>query len=194
MDYNRKQKLFYLLVGALILALIIFGVWWWLSGRPNTNITNQPIGNPAGDQNSPGNQVAPGGSTVSSAPIGQRNALSLARLFTERFGTFSSQGQFEGIRELEQVSTPTMSEWLTNQYIPQLRSKYPADKYVGQTTNILSAQLTNQSDSQAEARIRTQQLLTVGSAAPTVTSPILILKLTKSGEVWLVDNARWEQQ
>ena len=194
MDNNQKKKLFYIAIIILLIVLILFGIWWYLSGKavPSAN-TEKPVVN-NNQQTLPNNQVPPNPNPVVLPPANdnERGALSVARLFAERFGTFTSQSNFEGIRELTQKSTETMSSWLLNNYIPELRNKYPADKYAGQTTNILSAQIISINENQAEASVRTQQSLKIGTDAPVVKSPTLRLKLIKEGETWLVDNARWE--
>src|SRR3989338_240023 len=191
-DYDRRKKLYYIAIAILVFLLLLFAIWWWLYGRqPNQPPAPVNQNNPAHTLPRPTQNIPGQGALILDA--GQQNAVRLARFFTERFGTFTSQSQFESIRELSSVSTSSFSEWMIGSYVAELRRQYPSDSYIGQTTTVLSTELAASTDNAATVNVRTQQRLSKGAEAPVTTSPTLVVKLVKSGEGWLVDSATWQR-
>ncbi len=189
MDRERRNRI--LLIGGIILLvlIIIFLIWWfWPRGSKPTVAPSENINRTT---------QLPGGNSVNAPVIAspvleeQKDAVRLARLFAERFGTFTSQGQFEGVLTLVPVSTPSLQGWLIGHYIPDLRTKYPATSYVGQTTQVLGVASQTIDAKNATVVLHTQVSITQTGKAAVVTNPDMKLVLINGDTGWLVDNVTW---
>lgn len=195
MNLDRRKLVILGVLLAIAAALII---WWSVSLRPaspsdSSGLTPGPGGNNIG--NSGGQTTTPTPIPVTTAPVpeSQSTAIRLSRLFVERFGTFTSQGNFEDIADLALVASSSMRQWMQTTYVPDLRKKYPSTVYVGQTTQVLGTTVEKSSDTSATILVRTQQKLTEGSNTPIISNRNARLTLIKEGDAWIVDSLVWLQ-
>lgn len=186
MDFDRRRLIIaFVLIGLLVVAGWLGGRWYW--GRPSAlPPVSTPTASPAPAPAAPRPAVGPAAPKTEA----ERSALRLARLFAERFATFSSQSRYEGITELAEVTTDRFRQWLTSSYIPSLQAEHPATAYSGQTTRVLSIELKEATPTTATAVAQVQQEFTA-AAGSTVRYTTLTVGLTKKGAGWLVDSARF---
>lgn len=114
--------------------------------------------------------------------------------FVERFGTYSSQGQYENLENLLPFMTEEMKVWA--QSVVKKATSEPANKqYVGVTTKALAYTILSLREAQGtgEVKVSTQRVEMVG--LPTnkkVYTQDILVKLKKEEGVWLVDGAYWQ--
>lgn len=138
---------------------------------------------------------------IDSAPVAtleisepqQFSAAVVARLFTERFGTFSNQDDFAGIELVRPYITPSFSRWFDTGYKDQLAEKYSSTDYAGETVKVLDVIMESETNNSAVAAVRTQRTIRTQDGDKT-SYQTLRLDMQKSEGVWLIDGAYWQNR
>lgn len=187
------------LVVLVVLGLGFAGFLWFFSRNkvPQVNI-NQPVVNQPIVNTSNNNQPIINVNTnlpppaTDSKSIAEARAKRFAMFFAEKFGTFSSQGNFENLTELYDSMTSKMRSWAQAQVKSQWRLE---DPYSGVTTRALNAQITSGkiTDNQIEITVNTQKENRTSETSSSTSYEALRLVLVKSGDGWLVDAAFWQK-
>ncbi len=112
-----------------------------------------------------------------------------AKLFTERFGSYSPAANFANFDELKGIVTPAVAAWL-EQYKKQLLAKQAAE-FLGVTTVAVSQKIISSTDQQASVMVSTQQEESLSSGT-NISYRDMLLKLVWQENRWLVDGAYWQ--
>lgn len=120
------------------------------------------------------------------------NIESLSLSFAERYGSYSSQSNFENITELKLVMTENMKKW-ADQYVAEQRKKMPdSSEYYGITTKAISTDIVDKTETNAKVLINTQRIESFADGSTIVGyQEIEITLLNQNGE-WKVDAAVWK--
>ncbi|MBI4117595.1 MAG: hypothetical protein HY453_00735 [Parcubacteria group bacterium] len=116
----------------------------------------------------------------------------IARIFAEKYGSYSNQTEFSGFSDLKTLSTPKMQEWLTT-YQSTIRDTYAAgtEVYQGISAKVISLE----SALDAEKAVVTAKVQTLESKAGEVVLAAklkdLKIELQKLDGHWLVSGAFW---
>ncbi|OGL74003.1 hypothetical protein A3D72_03900 [Candidatus Uhrbacteria bacterium RIFCSPHIGHO2_02_FULL_57_19] len=205
---SRGAKIILLVfVAVLIIATILLLAFRLPRGAaPEAAVNRAPVGGlpqaPAVGRTAPAaanvNGAVSAPSPAVQASEAERTRAEILRLstqFAERFGSYSSQGNFENITDLEPLQTDSMKAW-ADQYIVRARaSRGENPEYIGVTTRAVSPRITDFSESAGTATVRvsTQREEVSGtSAARRVYYQDIVLDLRRVGGVWLVDAAAWQ--
>lgn len=197
---SRKQKILIVVVGILILLALFYWLFLRESFMPQSGTTKTNV-----------NVVAlppvtlPNSTTVSaSVPEASeeeklRSSISrLAAAFAERYGSYSNQGNFENLLDLESLMTGKM--WAeTENFIKQNKTTIGGNSvYFGVTTKALSVNIgsIDEGAGTAEITVGTQRRESSGSMADNSVIKYEDLELTflKVNGEWKVDAATWVQQ
>lgn len=197
---SRKQKILIVVVG----ILIILALFYWLflresftpqspEAKTNVNVVALPP------------VIPPNSATVSasvpeaSAEEKLRSSISrLAAAFAERYGSYSNQGNFENLFDLESLMTQKM--WAETENFIEQNKATPGDDsvYFGVTTKGISVNIAELDDGAGTAKITvgTQRREASGSMADNSAIKYEDLKLVfqKVNGEWKVDEAKWVQQ
>lgn len=196
---SRKQKILIVVVG----VLVILGLFYWLFLResftpqsPTTKTNVNVVALPP--------VTLPNSTTVSatvpeaSAEEKLRSSISrLAAAFAERYGSYSNQGNFDNLLDLESLMTEKM--WAeTENFIEQSKaSAGDSSVYFGITTKAISVNITSIDEGAGTAKITvgTQRRESSGSMADSSTIKYEDLELffLKVNDEWMVDAAKWVQ-
>lgn len=202
---TRTQKTLVVLIAVLLVAFVAM----LLLLRPSAVMPEQPAAN----QNQPVNQPSGGLPTgtgngfdteVSNAnaapaepaapPSASANLQRVGAAFAERYGSFSSTGNFENLTDLAPFMTQSFAA-STAGYVEGQRSRPRSGEYSGTTTRALSVTVDaiDESAGSAEVTVNTQRR----SQGATIASEQVYyqkLKLTfsRAGDSWLVAAATWE--
>lgn len=133
--------------------------------------------------------VIPSGTTVKPATTEEtmKNAAKqLAKIFVERYGSYSSDASGANIRAVEPLVTKDLWAVLSQ----RLNVKYNGD-FIGVTTKVISTNVTDYSASGATVELNSQRTTTKGTAVVESTQAATV-KLVKSGDSWLVDDIKWK--
>ena len=191
LNIDRRKLIIIIVIVAIALLVVIVGGWlFWRQGA-----------NPAG----PDNTTAP---PVNSLPVNKpvplpvltpeeerhESVVRLARLFAERFGTFSNQSRYEGIGDILPITTDSFRRWINETYLPELKQQGAGETYAGQTTKVMSVIVDNISDNDSQVSVSVQRATTDESGVVKTEYPTLKLTLVKENDVWLIDGAIWDNQ
>ena len=192
---SKRKKIIIAVIAVIILIIIAVLIWWWLQNRvlpatvapaANANVGLQiPANLPNRAAVLPSEPAGP----VKQADV-EADMKSLAMTFSERFGSYSNDGNYVNLDTLRKLSTDKL-----NLQLNILKAKQTAAAtYYGVTTKALSAQITSYDAGmgRAEVTVYAQRREAQGTTAnPTVYYQNLNLQLAKAGDVWLVDFAEW---
>lgn len=121
------------------------------------------------------------------------SAATVAGVFVERFGSYSSESDLANIEDVLPLATDNYAQEL-EALIEKIRVQGRSDSYYGVTTRVLSKkQLSMDLDAgTAVYEVLTQREESQGSAQDSVVSYQSIrIELKQKGEVWLIDSATW---
>ncbi|MFA5954837.1 MAG: hypothetical protein WC817_04880 [Patescibacteria group bacterium] len=173
-------------VTLIILVLVGGGLWYvgWFSGKSLFS-SFQTAQNKNNSGSSANNNTMPTPVTPVVVTT-ETNVLRLARLFAERFGSFSTDEKFAGIEEIKPLMTDTFASWVENTYIPELKSRYPKG-FGAETTRVLHSTVVQQNDAAATVRVAVQRTVTSDSSGSLVKNTTLRVDMVKRGDGWLVN-------
>lgn len=195
-----RQRLFIIvgLVVGILVAILLF-----LNYRRNTN------GLPAADtllSTQSGETSDPGGDVVVDKVKNDNKEVpvvpysddvyvrQLAKIFVERFSSFSTQGDNGQITDTMSLATPDMQTWMKTQM------KDNSKDYEGIVTTVLATKVLEKTVRDASVAVEAQQTLEKKSADVTssVTREQRIRKgkvtLVQIGNTWLVDGLYWNKE
>lgn len=188
-----RKRLFIIigLISGLVIAFLLG--YYLLFNKP----TNEPTGintDVIGGQNidnQTGNQGTGPGSTVPTVvenkPVDMSiYAKQVARIFVERFATYSNQNNNQNIDDVLSMSTPVMVRWLESQ-----RGNFEPE-YQGITTSVVASQIISIDDTMAVVEVNTQQqVMTVsGMELKQKTGKV---ELIKEDSDWKVNGFYWDK-
>ncbi len=184
---SRKKKILWLAIIILVIIGILVLVWSLLKGE-------QPVG-PEGDlttDNQPKFEVE-------SLPFKEPAVIkpeqsteftieNLARNFTDRYGSWSTDNQGQNLQELFNISTNSMRD-----YLQSIDLQYNTGFY-GATTKTLSADITDLDEAAGEAivLVQAQRIETKSDLSQNTYYQKAELELVKSGDRWLVNSIYWQ--
>ncbi len=113
-----------------------------------------------------------------------------AKLFAERYGSFSTEAQYQNLKDL----MPVMTDAFAAQTAASIKNMPPATAYYGVTTRVVAVKTDalDEAGGSASMTIGTQRQETKGTDAPTVKYQNLALTFKKVGTEWKVSSAVWQ--
>ncbi|HLD27382.1 MAG TPA: hypothetical protein VJB39_00845 [Patescibacteria group bacterium] len=131
--------------------------------------------------------------TTSPAPAptpAAQSAMATARIFAERYGSYSSDSNFVNLDELEPLASAQLMAELE-------RLKAAADfsqGFYGVSSKALKVEATilDEAVGAAEIKVNLQREETRQNSQPFVYYQDIILSLIRSGDAWLVNRAEWQ--
>lgn len=195
---DRRYKIILIAAGIIVLIGILA-----LLLRPRNGVqdlssnTNQAGGvTPTGELSRSGSAVNGGSETPDTtpppAPPADVAVRQIAMTFAERYGTFSSEGNFVNVTDLYPIVTQRYQQEL-ERFVARERAK-PVAAFGATTTTAIAttAELTpTDAPTHAKVRVSTQRTTEGGGTSKTYTQ-VLVMELEKSSAGWLVDQASWE--
>ncbi len=185
---SRRSKV---LIGITVLAIIIATVVAYLLWKdrvvpvPNGTIAQNQT--PTAVEAVPGDQVP--ATTQITTPFATAEAT--ARSFVERWGSFSTESDFQNVRDLYSVMTSTMKTWADSYVRDQRKIQVPGD-FFGVSTRVMKTEVTKDTGDAAKVLVTAQRVETKGSMAPRSYYQTMEVSLVKNGSGYLVDGAWWK--
>ena len=192
-DNNRT---IYITAAVVIVVILIALVIWYQFFRDDAAVVNLNTTTTTNDATiAVVNATVNATPTVSDAdPEAASEALQLerlAKLFTERFGSYSTDAQYQNILDLRPYMTNKMQVWAEDYVNVQLArgDKATLNRIV---TIVASTQEQSIADTQASMRLTTQRVES-GVTEESYYQEIE-LDFIKVDEGWLVDSATWQEK
>lgn len=114
----------------------------------------------------------------------EQNAVKqIAKIFVERYNTFSTDNNFQNIREVQEIVTPTLWKKLS----ARLGSTTPAPLYMVVTTASVSTSITDWQNMSAQVTVQTRKN-TQKNGVITAVNETFTVTMAKLGNNWLVDS------
>lgn len=190
---DLRQRIFIIigLSAGLILALVLLIVSGRDKAAPGGEVVT--VTSPAGDGLPSGAVREPAAAAVESgagAPAVASDpdeiyTAQLARIFVERFGSYSNQNDNQHIADALTMASERMAAWLETQKIAS------GAEYAGVMTKVVASSITQREADRAEVAIDVQQV-SEGAGASPVAYKSGRVELVKVGKEWKVDGLYWE--
>ncbi len=191
---TRQQKILLAAVGTVVVLALAVGAWWWMKERT-----------PAPEPVTPGPVTAPSPTTVVTVPtpappqpataeeIARSQLTTSGKQFAERYGSFSSDGDYQNLTDLFPLMTVGMQRTAEATIAAGQRQPAP-DEFTGVTTIAASTKVTSLdlATGRATVEVRAQRQSTIGTQK-TNSYETLTLSFVRSGTVWKVDAATWKK-
>jgi hypothetical protein len=180
-----------ILIASVAITVVVALLLWWFLIRPGEG--------PAQPGGTTPTTTTPGGELPQLTPIApstpqpaQTGAMVAARVWAERFASWSNEDGFTNFDPLADLSTLPVQTFLVS-YRADLARRYPlAGGYHGQTARALGPKLVDFSEAAGTAHVQVaMQLAESTSSAPMISNRTIDLKLTQSAGAWLVDFVKW---
>lgn len=115
-----------------------------------------------------------------------QNIEQFAKIFVERYGTYSSDNNFQNIKEVQDMVTPAL--WALIKPTDVKRS----GGFVGVTTQAITSELVKKSTTEVTVKVRTMRIEEKNSKVSNLQQSGVVT-LIKNGSGWLVDKIVWEK-
>lgn len=193
---NRRRLIIIVAVAVLVIIGIIIAIWLYSrtpetssSANTNTVVPNTTNTNTVTNTNS---TVDPVTNPVANTTIdrSERQAItSVSTSFTERFGSYSSDTNFENIERSRYLMTEAMSK----QGDKIIQDGQSQDGFSSVDSVVAGVTITDYADGAtgATVEVSVRQTQRVGEGSISYNNTQARLTLKKEGTRWLVDSFRW---
>jgi hypothetical protein len=181
---EKKQKIEIGLAVLIILALICVLVWIIYPREIQEDVIVDENGNIVVENDT---DYTP---TVDYS-IYPESAVTIARVFAERFGSFSNQAGYINVMSVMDISTESLQMRLDK--IINDAMDDDSGTYYGVSTIVLSSEQVSATDAQEVFRVLTQRKESIESPEnTTIRYQTMVITLVKDGDNWLVDDFVWQ--
>lgn len=199
---SKKAKIVLALMVVIILFIIGFAIFQVTSLIRKSQGGEQPLA-PAPIGQLPVQPVQPPQTTTLPQPpaqpteprsSGEASVAAIALPFTERFGSYSNQSEYEHLQDLLPFMTENFKKWAQGKIEEQMKIPYQP-VYQAVTTKSLSyaVKMFDEAAGLAELTVSSQRKEVIGSEANSkVYVQDIDIKMVKQNDVWLVDHAFWK--
>ena len=180
---ERKQTIEILIAAFILLGLVLLLAWFLLRGEPVQEEREQEQQREQIQYDE--DDLAPSDTTgMPDQPE------TIARVFVERFGSFSSESGYGNIEEVMVLATPGVQAQL-EQILEQARAS-SSEAYYGVSTTVIGLTKQVVTDDEVEFLVTTQRRESIDSPANTVVKcQDINVTLVASGDTWLVSDFAW---
>lgn len=185
------RKRIFLLIGSVVLIIVLILLWVFLRKKIPTTPTTDIIPGTAEVEIDPITTVdykrpdtIPTQPTAQPANPDETYAKQSARIFVERFWSYSNQNDNQHIDDAMELSVDSMHTWIVSQ------AKAQSTEYSGVTTEVLSSRILSYTTLAATVEIGAKQTTegvgTDGIVVRETKNITAKVDLSKVGEKWLV--------
>jgi hypothetical protein len=111
----------------------------------------------------------------------------IAKIFLERYGTYSTDSNFQNIKDVKDIVSPAL--WSVLSVKIGVKQVGP---FVGMTTSVISTELAGWKDAEATVLLKTIRSQERGGISSSSYQNATV-SLIKQGQNWFVDNFIWEK-
>jgi hypothetical protein len=123
------------------------------------------------------------------------DAKKKAMAFAERFGSFSNEGNYGNIKDLELSMTDKMKVWAENFIAEKNKEKY-SGSYYGIEAHALTSSIKSydQAAGVVDISVTTRRVEKVASETPKEYQQDIVISMIKEDASWIVDSATWQKK
>ncbi|OGY92712.1 MAG: hypothetical protein A3B31_01650 [Candidatus Komeilibacteria bacterium RIFCSPLOWO2_01_FULL_53_11] len=177
----------------VLLLIVIFLIWWWLRPGASPDTANTNVAPPIDEVVTlpPQVQVAPPVTEPKKElTTGEAQVLNLARNFTERYGSWSTDSSYQNLKDLYPSVTSNLKKELDQTIAAGIISD---SGFRGAETRVINMNLDSYTQSRAQVTVTAQQVTTDTLLQESVSYRQLELSMLQQGGFWYVDSAQWKQ-
>lgn|SRR3989338_1830740 len=177
----------------VLLLIVIFLIWWWLRPGASPDTANTNVAPPIDEVVTlpPQVQVAPPVTEPKKElTTGEAQVLNLARNFTERYGSWSTDSSYQNLKDLYPSVTSNLKKELDQTIAAGIISD---SGFRGAETRVINMNLDSYTQSRAQVTVTAQQVTTDTLLQESVSYRQLELSIVSQGGFWYVDSAQWKQ-
>lgn len=190
----------FIMISVVVLLILGISIGLTVLFKKKTPAVNQTASstptNQIDSQNFPAQITTPATKVPEGLPVKQATseevqknvAKQMARIFIERYATFSSDNNGDNIREVESLVTKEL--WAE---ISKRLNLAPTGVFSGATTKVFAIDVTEFTSAKATVALMTQRTVTKGTATEQKNENVNV-SLVKSGDTWLVEKFEWIKQ
>ncbi len=192
---SLRSRIF-IIIGVVVVVGLIIGAIFFVRSR-NKNTPAGTSQTPSSTSTTPGETLPietgqqpttiPAGLPIrarTSDEIEQNGAKQLARIFVERYGTYSTDNNSQNLEEVRSLVTPELWQKIA----PKTTAK--AAVFTGVTTQVVTMDVQKWSGTNAEFFFKTVRNQLQGTVPSSVQQNITV-SMVKTGDTWLVSNFVW---
>ena len=188
----------FIIISVVVLLNLSVSILLVVKSR-NSGSVNTPATTPDSSNTNPDNLSNPAGGAGTQVPVGspvkpltsleveQNGAEQLAKIFIERYGTYSTDNEFENIKEAQAF----VSKALWSKISLGINVKNPNSGFLGLTTKVVSVDMISWSDSKAVFDLKIMRNENK-SGVVTTRYQNVIVEMVKENNVWLADSLVWK--
>ena len=203
-----RQTIILSIVGGVLAVAFAGGLVWYMFFRNGT--TPAPVANTNTNTALVVNQGVPVNTTTETNTAASTNtantntaklstndaaaALRVARVFIERYGTYSNRNNFENITNVKPFMTSGFQRE-SDAFIAKnaTANKKETDPFYGITTTVLSLKADKYTEQKAaQVRVSTQRSETKGDTAQRTFTQDVLVNMVYSDGSWKVDQIAWQ--
>lgn len=198
---SNRTRIIIIVSVVVLVGLGAAAVYYFYSRTPepvpngNTNVVNnentnvQPnLNQPPANNNTNTGNTNEGPQTGETEEDEQEMVLRLARIFTERYGTFSNRNNFENITNLEPFMTEKMRQE-SAKFIDESQESGVPEEFYGITTTVKSLELVEFVDGErAVVKVGSQRIETKGTNDPKSFQQEAVLEFNNVDGSWKVNS------
>ena len=188
----------FIIISVVVLLILSVSIFLVVKNRNSGNV-NVPATTPDTgniNTNNPSNPasgagtVVPTGSPVkplTSLEVEQNGVEQLAKIFIERYGTYSTDNEFENIKEAQSLVTKSL--W--SKISLGIGVKNPNAGFLGLTTKVVSVSMISWSDSKADFDLKIMRNENKSGVVTTRYQNVTVEMIKENG-TWLADSLTWK--
>jgi hypothetical protein len=184
---SRRSKVLIGITAVVLIVMVVVLYLLWKGKRGEPTQPAEVIVSSQGAASTPGGETVPL-STITYTPFATAEAT--ARSFAERWGSFSTESDYQNVQDLYSVMTPTMRTW-ADKYVSDQRAKPASSEFFGVTTRAMKAEIIENKNNAVRIQVTTQRIETKSNAPSKSYYQTMELSLVKNGDGYLVDGAWW---
>jgi len=192
MIISLRTRIFILISAALliILAISVFLMMPFGKEQPAVETIDTPAGSLPGavlPDNMPVGTVPPSPVARQFSPedMEKNAAKQLAKIFIERYGTYSSDNDSSNIEDVKNLAAPALWSKLSVKI-----GEGGSEGFTGMTTRVISAELSDWTGETARVNLQTVRVEEKNGATDNLHQNAEV-NLMKKGSDWLVESFRW---
>jgi hypothetical protein len=188
----------FIIISVAVLLILSVSIFLVVKSKNNSNVdipantsdtSNTGQKNPSNPVRSEATQV-PAGSPVkllTSLEVEQKGVEQLAKVFIERYGTYSTDNEFANIKEVQPLVTKSL--WATISL--GIGAKNTTPGFLGLTTKAVSATSVSWSDTKAVFDLKIMRNENKNGAVANRYQNVTV-EMVKENNVWLVNSLVWK--
>ncbi len=187
---ERKTKIEIALAVAVLLLFVAFLLFWKQKAvTPSATTTEKTTITTSSDKTT---GTSTDTTTQETPVVKETSAITVARTFVERLGSYSSEADAANIEDILPMATTAFQKKLET-LAKQARTSGDGSYYGVSTLVVTAPKTLSSSATQTVLSLTTQREETVGDpGSTTVKYQSITITLVKSGTTWLVDGYSWK--